>query len=257
MRRRALTALCAALLVGAGAAQAELVQKGDLRLSFEGKFNPKQLPRDRNAPVSIDVSGSIATADGTRPPELRRIQIGVNRYGSVDTRGLPHCRPGLIQNTSTELARRRCGRALVGNGRFGAFVDFPEEPSFPVSGAILAFNGRVGGRPALLLHIHGTVPVRATIVLVFHITRPADGRFGTVFTARIPKIASDLGYVTDISIRLSRRFRHDGERRSYLNARCAAPAGFTGGPFSFARGTFSFANGQRLAVTLTRNCRVR
>ncbi len=257
MRRIVLALVAATALLGAGLAHAELVQQGDLRLSFEGRFNPKELPRDRNAPVAIDVSGSIATADGSRPPELRKIRIGVNRYGSIYTRGLPRCRPGLIQSVSTELARERCAGALVGRGRFGVSVDFSDTPVFPVGGAILAFNGRVNGKPALLLHIHGTRPVQATIVLAFRITRPADGKFGTIFTARIPKIASDLGYVTDISLRLSRRFNHEGKRRSYINARCAAPAGFSGGPFSFARGDFAFANGQKLAVTLTRNCRVR
>jgi len=257
MRRTLLTALAVSMLLGAGLAQAELVQRGDLRISFEGKFNPRELPRDRNAPVGIQVRGSIATADGSRPPELRKIQIGVNRYGSVRTRGLPRCRPGRIQNVSTEIAKRRCRRAQVGYGSFGANVDFPTEPSFPFKGRILAFNGWVGGRPAMLLHIHGTIPVRATTVLIFKITHPSKGRFGTVFTARIPKIASDLGYVKQISLRIDRRFRDDGRRRSYLNARCAAPPGFSGGPFSFARGNFSFANGQRLAVTLTRTCRVR
>jgi hypothetical protein len=257
MRRILLITTAIAALLAAGLAQAEVVQRGELRLSFEGRFNPKELPRHRNAPVSIDVSGSISTADGTRPPEVRRIEVGVNRYGSIYTKGLPRCRPGRIQNISTELAKQRCGPAQVGRGSFGANVDFPNEPAFPVSGSILAFNGQVSGRPALLLHIHGTVPVKATIVLIFRITHPAKGNFGTVFTAKIPKIASDLGYVTDISLRLSRRFRHAGERRSYINARCAAPPGFTGGPFSFARGLFRFANGQNLAVTLTRNCRVR
>ena len=257
MPRTALTALAISMLLGAGLAQAELVQRGDLRLDFRGKFAPQELPRNRVAPVRVDISGSVSTVDGSRPPELRRIQVGVNRYGSIYTAGLPTCRAGRIQTISTEIALARCGGALVGRGGFGANVDFPNATPFPVAGRMLAFNGRAKGHPALLLHIHGENPVKATIVLIFRISHPAKGRFGTVFTAKIPKIASDLGYVTDISLRFNRRFRHAGKARSFISARCAAPAGFFGGPFTFARGNFDFANGQRLSVSLTRNCRVR
>src|SRR5262249_42265060 len=71
------------------------------------------------------------------------------------------------------------------------------------------------------------------------------------------EIASDLGYVTDISLKFDRQYQYGGRPRSFLSARCAAPAGFGGGPFAFARGRFKFANGQRLSTTLTRVCQVR
>jgi hypothetical protein len=127
----------------------------------------------------------------------------------------------------------------------------------PVEGDMLAFNSRIRGRPAVLLHAYTESPVRVAVVVTFNISRPKDGDFGTVFTARIPKIAADLGYVTEGYLRLARRYRYAGEPHSFVNARCAAPLGFSGGPFAFTRGTFSFANGQRLGVTLTRNCTVR
>jgi hypothetical protein len=214
------------------------------------------LPRDRDAPVRVLIGGSIETVDGSRPPELRRISIAVNRYSKVFNRGLPVCEPGLLQTTSTEEALARCRPAQVGRGSFGAIVDFASD-QFPVRGRIVAFNTDSRGRPGLLLHIYGTDPVKTTIVLRFVITRPPRGDFGTVFTARIPSIASDLGYVTDLSLRFDRRYRYAGKPRSYLSARCAAPAGFGGGPFAFARGRFDFANGQRLSSTLTRVCQVR
>jgi hypothetical protein len=257
MRSRTLTALAlAATLVGAGLAQAELAQKGSLRLAFDARFSPHALPRDRYAPVTITMSGSIRTTDGSRPPQLRTMSIAVNRYGRISTQGLPVCLPQRLQSTSSEVALSRCGRALVGRGRFGANVDFPDL-KFPVQGRMLAFNSRKGGRPAIALHIHGTNPVEATLVLAFKITHPARGRFGTVLSTRIPLIAADLGYVTDLSLIFGRRYRHEGEARSFLSARCAAPAGFPGALFAFARGTFTFANGQTMATTLARDCLVR
>lgn len=257
MRSRAFigSALAMALLA-AGAAHAELAQRGNLRLAFDARFSPHSLPRDRDVPVTVMLSGSIRTIDGSRPPQLRTMSIAVNRYGRLSTRGLPVCAAQRLQSTSSEVALAACRRSLVGKGRFGANVDFPEL-KFPVQGRMLAFNTRRAGRPAIALHIYGTNPVEATVVLIFKISHPDRGRYGTVLTTRIPRIAADLGYVTDLSLVFGRRYRHRGEARSFLSARCAAPAGFPGTLFNFAKGSFSFANGQTVTTALVRDCLVR
>jgi hypothetical protein len=258
MRRHAFTSGVLAALLCVGLAQAEMIQQGDLRLAYSAKFAPKALPRERPAPVTVTLGGSIATVNGSRPPELRRVSVAVNRFGQVSTRGLPTCEKGELEQTSTELALARCREALVGRGGYAAMIDVLNLPDpIPVEGDMLAFYSRNRGRPAILLHAFTETPVSVAVVVTFNINRPKEGDFGTVFTARIPKIAADLGYVTAGYLRLARRYRYAGEPHSFVNARCAAPLGFSGGPFAFTRGTFSFANGQRLSVTLTRNCRVR
>lgn len=257
MRPRMLIGLVLAMaLLGAGMAHAELSQKGNLRLAFDARFAPHALPRDRDAPVTVSLSGSIRTTDGSRPPQLRKISIAVNRYGRLSTRGLPVCAAQRLEATSSEAALAACRGALVGRGRFGANVDFPEL-KFPVQGRMLAFNTRQSGRPAIALHIYGTNPVEVTVVLIFKITHPERGRYGTVLSTRIPRIAADLGYVTDISLTFERRYRYRGEVRSFLSARCAAPLAFPGALFSFAKGSFVFANGQTMTTTLLRDCLVR
>ncbi|MBW8060650.1 MAG: hypothetical protein FVQ78_10115 [Solirubrobacterales bacterium] len=258
MRRLALpTALAVAVLLSAGVAHGELTQSGNLRLAFNGRFTPHSLPRDRAAPVTVHLSGSISTTDGNRPPQLRRISIAINRYGRLFARGLPTCRAGLLEQTTTKVALSLCRSALVGRGRFAANVDFPSLAPIPVRGRMLAFNSRAGNRRVILVHIYGSNPVRNTFVLPFKISHRRSGTFGTVLSTRIPKLAADLGYVTDINLKIGRRYRHQGRPRSFLSARCAAPAGFPGAIFALARGTFSFANGQKLTTTLARDCRVR
>jgi hypothetical protein len=257
MRRLAFTfALVAALLVAA-AARGESIQQGRLRVDFDAGFAPHALPRSRPAPVRVSLGGSVATADGTRPPQLRRITIALNRYGRLTTRGLPTCARGELESTSSATALRRCRGALVGRGRFGADVAFPTLAPFPVKGSVLAFNSRLRGKPAILVHIYGSRPVTASLVLTFKVSHRRRGKFGTVLSTRIPRIASDVGYVTDVSLSFGRRYRIGGERRSFLSARCAAPAGFPGALFPFARGSFVFANGQRLTTTVVRDCAVR
>jgi hypothetical protein len=247
--------LLAAAILAVGVAHGERLKRGDLLLSFDVDFSPHALPRDRPAPVTVDLSGSVKTFSGEHPPQLRSILLDVNRYGQLYTRGLPVCPRGQLESTSTEVALEHCRDALVGHGRFQASVDFPDREPFPVEGKMLAFNGRAGGRPTIFMHIYGSNPVKATIVLKFKITHQR-GAFGTVLFARIPEIASDLGYVTNISLTFGRKYRHEGKQRSFISARCAAPDGFPGAVFPLARGTFTFSNNQRLTMTLTRDCRV-
>lgn len=257
MKRLAFIVPLCAVLLGAGLARGESKVEDGLRLSFDARFAPHSLPRDRDVPVRVDVSGAIRSVDGSPPPQLRRITVAVNRYGRLFARGLPTCAPGSLESTSSTVAMRRCGRALVGRGRFGANVDFPNLAPFPVEGRMLAFNGRVGKRRVIFLHIYGSNPVEATVVLAFKVRHPRRGRYGTVLTTKIPRLASDLGYVTDVSLTFARRYRFRGEPRSFISARCAAPSGFPGAIFSFAKGTFDFAGGKRVTTTVVRDCLVR
>jgi len=257
MRRLTLIATaCATVLLGAGIARGEVFGDAQLRVAFGGNFVPKVLPRDRDVPVRVSLTGAIRTPEGVRPPELRQITIAVNRYGRVDTAGLPICPAGVIESTDSEAALERCRNAVVGSGQIGAVLQSSSLKPVPVDAKMHAFNTKAGGQPAILLHIHASSPVEATVVLVFKIRHQA-GKFGTVLTTRIPRIASDLGYVTDFSLGFGRTFRAGGERRSLISARCAAPAGFPGAIFTFARGVFAFAGGKQVTTSLARDCVVR
>jgi hypothetical protein len=258
MRRRlAIPALLAlAVLLGAGVARGELSQKGNLRISFDGGFTPRSLPRDRPAPVTVNVEGAIGTTDGTHPPALRQLEIALNRSGHLSTAGLPACTAALLQSTTTETALARCRQALVGHGSFRATLESTQAP-VPVQGRILVFNGRRHGDPALILHLYGTVPVRATFVLPLTISHRATGQFGTVLSATVPVLAGGLGSITYIKLEIGREYTYRGRRVGFVSASCAAPAGFPGAVFTFARGSFRFADGRRLNTTLTRDCKVR
>ncbi len=258
MRRLALAvALPLCGLIVAAVAQGELIQQGNLRVQFDGRLFPRELPRVQRAPVSVTLDGSVGTADGSSPPQLREMSVAVNRAGKLSVTGLPTCTATVLQQTTSEAALEACRPALVGHGSYAAGVNFPGAPLFPAQGKVLAFTGRLEGRPAILLHLYGSRPVKAAFVLPFRISRPSQGTFGTVFSTRIPALASGLGYVTDIEMTIGRKYRYAGQQRSFLSASCAAPAGFPGAIFQLAKATFSFANGQRLVSGLSRDCKVR
>ncbi len=257
MRRLALAAILLVCLPVAAAAARQFVQQGTLRVAFDARLLPHALPREREAPVTVQLAGAVRTTDGSIPPQLREISIAMNRAGVVSVLGLPSCSAPRLQQTSTEAALRQCRSSLVGQGHFAANVNFPGSPVFPARGRVLVFNSSVRGRMGLLLHLYGSSPVRAAFVLPFRISRRATGEFGTVFSTRLPRLASDQGYVTDIDLKIGRTYSYRGERRSFISASCAAPDGFPGAFFELAKATFSFAGGKRLISRLPSDCKVR
>lgn len=260
MARRvgAAAAVAVALLLPAmpSHSRATLSQSGNLRVQVGGRLSPKRLPRQGLAPVSAFLSGDISTTDGSAPPQLEQIVIALNRHGRLDVNGLPRCHYHQIQPASTVEARLACAGSLVGTGSFRANVVLPEQSPFPSNGRVLAFNGTLHGHPVIYAHIFGKRPVPISQVVTFRIHR-ADGRHGVVLKAELPDVAAEWGYVSGLSLGLSRVYRFHGRSRSYLAAGCPAPKGFSLAIFPFARGSFSFDDGRVIDYNITRTCRVR
>jgi hypothetical protein len=256
MRIGVLVAIVALLAMGASLAQAELTARGDLFVKFSGGITPDALPREARAPIAIQVTGTVRTLSGERPPALRGISIAINRGGKLDAHGLPVCRQRQIEPSSTQEALARCGPALVGGGSYDADVAFPEQSAFPSHGRVLAFNAVVDGKRAILAHVYGANPIPITRIIVFRIEE-TGGTYGTVLTGSLPASTNRWGYLRRISLSLHRNFTYEGQRRSYLSAACDAPAGFSGATFPFAHASMRFADGRTLSSVLTRSCKVR
>jgi hypothetical protein len=254
--RPLISALLAVLAVGSvTAAQAEKLQSGNVLVKFSADFDPHALPRTRPAPVQIEIQGSIATTDGSHPPALRWLEVELNRNGRLSTEGLPVCSAPLLQSTTSEQALARCRNAVVGRGDFQAVVALGGD--VPTSGKIIAFNSRLAGKPALLLHFFAGVPTRFTLVVPLRIVFRSKGEFGTLLRTRVPKLAGGLGSITRISLKIGRRYSSGGKRRSYVSAACRAPEEINIVPFDFARARFRFEAHPEVRSTLTDFCQVR
>ena len=257
MKKRAalIAALASTCLLLAAFAHAELVERGNLFVKFDGGIAPTALPRQTKAPISVQVEGTVRVLSGERPPALRSIAIAINRGGILDTRGLPTCRRSQLEPATSQQALEACRSALVGEGHYVGALALPEQNRFPLQGRILAFNAIVDGQRAILAHVYGADPVPNSRIIVFHIHKE-HGTFGTVFSAALPPRLNRSGYLKEISLELRRTFSYRGAKHSYLSAACAAPAGFGSASFPFSRVSMSFADGRELASTLIRTCRV-
>jgi hypothetical protein len=244
--------------LGAATAFAELTQKGNIFVRFDGGISPTALPRTEPAPISVRIEGTIRAPPGEDPPALRTIRIALNREGRLNTHGLPICRRDRIAAADPSQALAICDPALVGSGGIVARTSFEDqEARYLLRGSLLFFNGRVNGRPAILGHLYQSRPVPVTSIIDFEIRR-TGGTFGTVISARLPLSVNRNGYLRSIFLQLQRTYTYRGKRLSYLSASCAAPRGFPGPVlFPFARASIGFDGGRTLSSTLVRTCKVR
>jgi hypothetical protein len=248
----ALALLCGVL---ATVAHGERTQYGNLVVSLDGGLSPLRLPRDRPAPVAVKLAGGLRTTDGSNLPRVTRITLGLPGQGVIDTRGLPRCAPRRIRNATVPAALAACGPALVGSGKIEVQVIVPHQPPFRVDAHLLAFNARVDGRRAVLLHAYASDP--PTVVVLPFVLRLRPGRFGTTLVAHLPPSLGPWPHFARFEMELSRRYVHRGRERSYLSASCPIPHRFTAGFFSFARATFTLLGGREVSTGIARSCRAR
>jgi hypothetical protein len=226
---------------------AEVAQKDGVRVAVTGKMSPTKLPRSGTAPVAVSVAGHIVPTKPGALPKLEQIQLAINSHGKLQTNAFPLCRLGHIDPSTTSEALLACGGSLVGEGHFSANVKIPEQSPFPSEGKVLAFNGKLNGRPAIFAHIYGTTPVPTSYVLPFLIER-SKGTYGNLLKASLPEATGEWGYVTGVALNLD---------KSFLAAACPAPKGFPGTTFPLLRTSFGFEGGPTLTSTLNRSCRVK
>jgi hypothetical protein len=235
------------VLFWASLASAEIAQEDGVRVSVAAKMSPTRLPREGDAPVAVSLSSHITATVPGQLPKLEAISIAINSHGHLRTRGIPLCRLGHINPSTTQQALAACRSSLVGEGHFSADVRIAEQSPFPSEGKVLVFNGKLGGKPALFAHVYGTEPVPTSYVLPFLIEK-AKGTYGTLLEASLPNVTGEWGYVTGVSLDLQPRF---------LAAACPAPQGFPGAIFPLIKTSFGFDGGLKLTSILNRSCKVR
>jgi hypothetical protein len=258
MNRRLVLAAAIALLAFAVApALAEQIGRPDVVVSFDGRISPRQLPRHRPAPVSLELSGSVRGTKGNPPPRLQRIELAFGARGGLDTAGLPVCPRARLRNATQRQALARCRGALVGQGEISAEV--PLNPADPITApaGVLVFNGVVSdGRPAVWVHAYSASPP-VSFVLPFYLRRQPSGAYGVLMRSPVRRALGLWPRLRSFEITLGRRYRAAGESHSYLNARCPLPPRFDVLSVPVARATYYFAPRPTLTQPILRRCRVR
>ncbi len=209
-RRSASCSWCSspALAFGATLANAELVERGDLFVKFQRRHRPDQRCRaTRNAPISVQVDGTVRTLSGDRPPALRGISIAINRGGRIETKGLPVCHRSADRGGDDSAgAMAPAGTRWSATGAMRQASPSPNRARLPLQGEVLAFNTVIDGERAILAHVYGNQPFPNSRIFVFHIRR-TTGTYGTLLTAALPASLNRNGYLKRISPHPAARLR--------------------------------------------------
>jgi hypothetical protein len=241
-------AVSAAAIAAAAGEKPTVVRAGNLQLTLNGGVTPKALPKGTLAPITLNVSGAIATVDHTHPPALKEVIVDTDKNGALNAKGLAVCKSSQLQSQDTKHAEAICREAIVGKGTTDVEIAFPEQTPIPVHSKLLAFNGGTkGGVTTIYIHAYITVPTPAAIVTTVKISKEHKGRFGLHSIASVPKIAGGSGSVTAFSLTFHRLFTYKGQKQSYFLAKC------TDGKF-VAEAEAVFTNGEKIKGGVIRPC---
>jgi hypothetical protein len=208
-------------LLAAGAAAGSRAIAGNLIVDFHVDSAPHRLPRLEDAPIRFWGSIELHTKDGSTPPPLKHLTVEADRFGHLETRGLPVCSRQKLVATTTAQARGICPGAIVGSGRGSGVIEFPEQAPIPASSPVTFFNGpEVDGDPTVIVHAHLDVPAPTTYLVPVRIETIHKGIYGFRIEGDIPPIAGGYGSITDFRFDIDRKWSYRGEKLSYVYARC-------------------------------------
>jgi hypothetical protein len=250
-RPRQVVAAGAVVLAASGlafgpAALGQTVRAGNLIVTVQGGFTPHRLPRHDLGAITLSAKSTISTADGTHLPAAKTLSLEFDKHARLNTRGLATCSVGRLQNTLTNQAEKICGDALVGTGRAGAEITFPEQAPFFASGKMLIFNGRPQhGHRVMIFHVYAHVPAPTTFVATAVIGKGSRG--GTTANLTIPTIVAGQGSLDFAELTIQKSWKYRGRRQSLLLASC--PTGHL-----VTRGELTFSGATAMSGHVVRSC---
>jgi len=246
-----LTGVLASALAGVAVAEkATTVKAGNLVFTINGGVTPKALPKKTMAPITLNVEGKIATADGTHPPALIEAIVDTDKNGTIDARGVPTCKQGELEARTTTEAEKACKPAIVGTGITDVELQFPESKPVPIHSKLLALNGGTkGGKTTIFIHAYLSNPVSAALVTTVKVAKVKNGPYGIRSVATIPRIAGGDGSVTAFTLKFPKQlFAYKGKKHGYLLAKCPQ------GKF-VAQAEAKFASGEKIGPgKIVRSC---
>jgi hypothetical protein len=217
--------------------------------SLEAVVSPKSLPKKTATPGTLKVTVKTGTTSptGIPSPAVHDV-IDFDQSATLFTKGLPTCDPNAIQNTSTEVAEQKCGKAKIGTGTSTTLLPLGGVGT-PELTKVTAFNGvPQGGKPVVLLHAYGTSPVQTTLVLIGVVSNLNKEGYGPRLDVTVPPIAGGNGAITDFQVTINKKWSYKGKQVSFIAAKCPAAKKLK------SRGAFTFKDGVTLTALATQSC---
>lgn len=218
--------------------------------SIDSLIAPKKLSKTKLTPATLNVTTlttSTTDPNGVPSPAIHAT-IDFDKNARLYTKGLPTCDPAQLQSQSTEVAERVCGKAKIGSGNATAYLK--SSKVYEVPQTVTAFNGvPKGGKPVVLLHTYGTTPLQVSLVLVGTVSNYGKEGYGPRLDLEIPLLAGGSGALKEFQVKIDKKWRFKGEKRSFISAKCPNSKKLK------ARGKFDFRDGESLTAYSKQTCK--
>lgn len=217
--------------------------------SIDVKIGPKKLSKTALTPASLEVTTKVTTSNPTGVPSpATRVVVDFDKNATLFTKGLPTCTSNQLQNTSTEVAEQQCGRAKIGSGRAEALIPVGTK-IYPAQQVVTAYNGvPQGGKPTVLLHSYGTVPLQTTLILNGVVSNYNKEGYGPRLDVEVPLLAGGAGALLEFNVKIDKKFKYKGKQRSFVSAKCPNNKKLK------ARGAFTFKDGETITAYSKQSC---
>jgi len=218
--------------------------------SIDVQVRPKRLSKKTLTPATLEVTTlttSTSNPSGVPSPAVHAV-IDFDKNLRLYTKGLPTCDSGKLQNQSTEVAERVCRSAKIGSGHATAYLVAGKVYEVPQT--VTAFNGvPKGGKPTIILHTYGTTPLQVSLVLEGTVSNYNKEGYGPRLDLDIPLIAGGTGALKEFNVKIDKKWRFKGVKRSFISAKCPNSKKLK------ARGTFTYRDGEALTALSKQSCK--
>jgi hypothetical protein len=213
------------------------------------KIAPKKLSKTVLTPSSLEVTTKVTTSNPTGVPSPAvRVVVDFDKNVRLFTKGLPTCSTNQLQNTSTEVAEQQCSKAKIGSGHASALLPVGSKV-FPAAQVVTAYNGvPKGGKPTVILHSFGTVPVQTTLILNGVVSNYNKEGYGPRLDVEVPLIAGGAGALLEFNVKIDKKFSYKGKKQSFISAKCPKNKKLK------ARGAFTFKDGETITAYSKQSC---
>jgi len=162
-----------------------------------------------------------STAPTLTPAAASDVKLKFDDDLKFTTKGLATCKQSQIEQTTTDQAINKCGKAKIGTGSATVcVVGTPGSPcAGPFTGKITAFNGKPkNGNPTILLHVRVDA-LSSTVILVGTLKGGGSGDYGKTLDVPVPSTVPTA--TTNFKVAIEKQYKYKGKKKKYVTARCA------------------------------------
>lgn len=216
--------------------------------TIKAKVTPTKQKKDKYGAAAFNFTTASTCQTPCTLDPANRVRISIDDDIKLDTKGLAQCTKAKLENTTTEEAKAKCGKALVGAGKATAFIG--GNPDAPVAVEGTEFNGPPkGGKPTLL--VHARTPSLGFTTILEGVYKPASGDFGYVLDVSVPPLPFGTA-ISSFQAKVQKSYSAGGKKHNYISARC-----HDGNKTWNFKGQDNYPSSPSLTATAKQKCQVK